>query len=230
MPQSLMASTAASVNGSFWASGAWEELEEYGVAPSSVFASTSRRSMPWEKPGTKQETVGPGAYDTSGDRSMASQCCKHSARSAAFASSADRFPRARPAQGEVYQRGSAISHLHDASRPSAAFASGSRRLKSSPWQSPGPQYYPQPARELGNASNSARSGPSSGLASTMERRLPFEAGGERHAEEPQHCTRLSLTHAHLACARAQVGVVPTSRLRRPRVTRPCLLRSTAVAA
>lgn len=140
--------------------------------------------MPWEiKKHTEQPA--PSAYDVSSHRSMGSQCSQHSARSAAFASSSDRFPKPRPAAGDAgesspFHHRQAMARTHDGLRRSASFSSGSRRLKPSHSQSPGPnQYYPRPASQVCEYSNSAKVAVSAGLASTLARKLPFEHGGGR---------------------------------------------------
>ena len=70
--------------------------DEFGIAPSSVFSSTSARSMPWETKKARDDP-GPLAYNLSGRKSVSNELHRHSAKSAAFASTSDRFAKTRQA-------------------------------------------------------------------------------------------------------------------------------------
>ena len=130
--------------------------------------------MPWQEGASKVAArvhPAPNAYDTSQYSSIASTRSPHSAKSAAFASTSDRFAKVKPAAGDggSYTGGS-LGMARD--RPSAAFASTSKRLPSRATPSPGPVYNPREAqtavKDPGHLSH--------GLASTSARRLPFDTG------------------------------------------------------
>ena len=160
------------------------EVDEYGVAPSSVFSSGLARTMPWEAKKAVNDP-GPSRYDISNHRSIGSGCCRHSTQSAAFASSSNRFPKPRPAAGDADASSPLDQGMHadqgmhvtTPQRLSASFASSSRRQRTPSSQTPGPRYFPRHASQVGEFTNSARTAISAGLASTLERRLPFEVGG-----------------------------------------------------
>ena len=169
----------------FWTSSAARDLDEYGIAPSSVFSSTSARGMPWEASKLARPDPAPHDYNTSGYRAMATPRNPHSKASAAFASGSDRFiktktPSYTSRDDTDITSNRSVASLHDGVRRSASFASRSERLKKVQSRSPGPGTHNVMAsdpRSLSSKSSARISGPSSGLASTSARRLPFEAGG-----------------------------------------------------
>lgn len=173
-------------------SGAWftpaarqedeRDYDDYGLAPSSCFASTSARSMPWDPGGGRgvpsASQPAPGAYDVSGYRAMATLKSPHSAKSAAFASSAGRFPKTRAAGSEAYLDPSDDNSMTRSGggtilQRSASFASTSRRLKEQKTISPGPGAY-TPTTASAYTPRSIANMPSASYASGSSRSLPYE--------------------------------------------------------
>ena len=64
-------------------------------------------------------------------------------------------------------------------------------MRSHSTQSPGPQYYPRHQSDIGASTNSARTAVSSGLASTLARRLPFDTGNSSSPGPSKYSPRSS---------------------------------------
>jgi hypothetical protein len=152
--------------------------DDLGMAPSSVFASTSSRDLPWQGYGQEKASrePAPWSYNTNKHNACATLRSPHSTRSAAFASSSERFAKVRPAAGDDGATAPNGSTAARGKQKSAAFASTSRRLREAPSRGPGPgSYSPRNA----NTAPKVPQHLSAGLASTSARRLPFEYGGGR---------------------------------------------------
>ena len=145
-------------------------------------ASRHQRALPWDPGGGRgvpsASQPAPGAYDVSGYRAMATLKSPHSAKSAAFASSAGRFPKTRAAGSEAYLDPSDDNSMTRSGggtilQRSASFASTSRRLKEQKTISPGPGAY-TPTTASAYTPRSIANMPSASYASGSSRSLPYE--------------------------------------------------------
>lgn len=154
-----------------------ESLTEGGLAPSSIFASTSSRDLPWATLQTKRATdPGPSNHADGALRHKAMSTLKGSSRNtAAFASAAHRFAQTKHASGGMSAEDPSTMGRWAGVRPHAAFASRTPKHHSRSTANPGPGAYRPEAADT----DASRSRSSAALASTSERRLPFESGGGR---------------------------------------------------
>jgi len=192
--------------------------------PSSSFASRSpAQELPWD---TVAAQPGPGAYSPR----MSSPRRQQTAPSASFASTTRRFAAdkswdeldsgggttlrsgARMDGGMGYHRGNGPG----GARPSAVFASATPRFEAEPSRSPElGQFDPAAAVELRRTApgRSAHGNPATSMASSSERRLPFEHAtispspasySPRRTEDlrPSRSSRLDLTDPRF---RAEIG-------------------------
>ena len=168
-------------------------------AASAVFASSSSRELPWQA--HHQKTLAQPSPAAHGDgplqyRSMASPRAPHSKSSAAFASGSARFTKVRraadatPVVAEVpFNAGAMVSTISQAypepsggwagGRPSAAFASSSKRMHTPYKGAPGPGAYSPTDPRATVSAGALASGRCATFTSTSARRLPFESGGGR---------------------------------------------------